>query len=153
MPPLEDLPRIDEHTVSVPAAPETAWRALLATLHGTFAAPAAAAAARVLGCDPAGTSGWDRPGVGATVPGFRIVSADEPKLLVVAGRHRFSRYGLVARLEPVEDGTRVRLESRAAFPGPHGRVYRLAVVGTGGHVVAVRRMLAGVRRAAEQQPT
>ncbi|SEP19327.1 hypothetical protein [Trujillonella endophytica] len=156
MPPLEELPRIDEHAVTVAAPPGTAWRAVLTMLHTTFAAPAAAAAARVLGCEPATTSGWDRPTVGSTVPGFRIVAAAEPRLLVVAGRHRFSRYGIVVRLEPVDGepgagGTRVRLESRGAFPGAHGRLYRLAVVGTGGHALAVRRMLAGVRRAAEQR--
>ena len=45
------------------------------------------------------------------------------------------------------------MESRAAFPGPQGRLYRLAVVGSGGHVVAVRRMLTGIRRAADRRPT
>lgn len=151
--PLHDLPRIDEHAVRVAAPPQVAWRAVLDALHGTFAGPAARSAARVLGCEPAATSGWDRPGPGATVPGFRVVTADEPRLLVVAGRHRFSRYGIVVRLEPADGGTRVRLESRAAFPGPHGALYRLAVVGTGGHVVAVRRLLAGVREAAEAART
>ncbi len=151
--PLDDLPRIDEHALPVAAPPATAWRAVLATLHATFAAAGAAAAARVLGCDPPSTSGWDRPDVASTVPGFRVVAAEEPRLLVVAGRHRFSRYGIVVRLAAVDGGTRVRMESRAAFPGLHGRLYRLAVVGSGGHVVAVRRMLAGVRRAAEHPPS
>jgi hypothetical protein len=152
-PPLHDLPRIDEHQATVAATPEAVWDAVLAALSDAFAAPAARSVARVLGCEPATTSGWDRPGVGSTVPGFRIVTAEEPRLLVVAGRHRFSRYGIVARLAPVDGGTRVRLESRAAFPGPHGALYRLAVVGTGGHVVAVRRLLSGIRRAAEGRPS
>jgi hypothetical protein len=151
--PLEDLPRLDEHATTVAAPPAAVWDAVLAALHEAFAAPAAATVARVVGCEPASTSGWERPGVGATVPGFRIVTAEEPRLLVVAGRHRFSRYGIVVRIEPGDGGTRVRLESRAAFPGPHGRLYRLAVVGSGGHVVAVRRLLAGIRRAAERRPT
>ena len=150
--PLHDLPRIDGHEVTVAAAPEAAWAAVLETLRGTFAAPAARSATRLLGCDPTTTSGWGRPGPGATVPGFRVVTVEAPRLLVVAGRHRFSRYGMVVRLEPADGGTRVQLESRAAFPGPHGALYRLAVVGTGGHVVAVRRLLAGVRRAAERRP-
>ncbi len=150
---LDDLPRIDEHALTVAAPPAAAWRGVLETLSATFASPAAGVTARVLGCDPGTTSGWERPGVGSTVPGFRVVAAEEPRLLVVAGRHRFSRYGIVVRLDAVDGGTRVRMESRAAFPGPHGRLYRLAVVGSGGHVVAVRRMLAGVRRAAEQRST
>ena len=147
--PLHDLPRIDEHAVEVAAPPEVTWAAVPVALHATFAAPAARSVARVLGCDPATTSGWARPGPGATVPGFRVITADRPRLLVLAGRHRFSRYGVVVRLDPAGGGTRVRLESRAAFPGPHGTLYRLAVVGTGGHVVAVCRLLAGVRGAAE----
>ncbi|MGY1743094.1 MULTISPECIES: hypothetical protein [unclassified Blastococcus] len=142
------LPLLDEHATTVAAPPAAAWRAVLSTLHDTFAAPAARAAARALGCDPATAEGWGRPGPGSTLPGFRVVTADEPRLLEIAGRHRFSRYAIVVRLELTAGGTRVRLESRAAFPGPHGRLYRLAVVGSGGHVVAVRRLLAGVRAAA-----
>ena len=151
--PLRHLPRIDEHARTVAAPPAVVWDAVLSALHATFATPAPAVVARVLGCEPSSTAGWDRPGVGSTVPGFRVVTAEEPRLLVVAGRHRFSRYGIVVRLEPVEGGTRVRLESRAEFPGVHGRLYRTAVVGSGGHVVAVRRLLSGIRRAAGQQPT
>ena len=151
--PLADLPHVDEHAVPVAAPPAAAWRAVLETLSATFASPTAGTTARVLGCDPVATSGWERPGVGSTVPGFRIVVAEEPRLLVAAGRHRFSRYGVVVRLEPADGGTRVRLETRAAFPGAHGRLYRLAVIGSGGHAVAVRRILAGVRRAAEHRPT
>jgi hypothetical protein len=87
--------------------------------------------------------------VGSTIPGFRIVTAEPPRLLVVAGRHRFSRYGIVFRIEPTGRGSRCSAESRAAFPGPLGAAYGLAVVGSGGHVVAVRRLLRSVARAAE----
>ncbi|WP_409330800.1 hypothetical protein [Trujillonella humicola] len=146
--PLHDLPHIDEHAVDVATPTEVTWAAVLAALHDTFTGPAARSVARVLGCAPATTTGPDLPRPGAAVPGFRVITAEEPRLLVLAGRHRFSRYGIVVRLDPAGSGTRVRLESRAAFPGPHGTLYRLAVVGTGGHVVAVRRLLAGVRRAA-----
>ncbi|WP_029433093.1 hypothetical protein [Blastococcus sp. URHD0036] len=150
---METLPRIDEHEVVIAAPPAVTWAAVLSTLRGTFAAPGAAAVARVLGCEPRGTSGWARPAVGSTVPGFAIVTAEEPRLLVVAGRHRFSRYGIVARLSPSGSGTRVVLESRAEFPALAGRAYRLAVIGSGGHVVAVRRLLSGIRRAAESSPS
>ena len=151
--PLHELPRLDEHAITVAALPAATWQAVLATLHDTFTSPRTAAVARALGCDPAATTRWDEPRAGSTVPGFRVVAAEEPRLLVVAGRHRFSRYGIVVRLEPADDGTRVRLESRAGFPGPLGALYRLAVVGTGGHVVGVRRLLSAVRRAAEARPT
>jgi hypothetical protein len=47
------------------------------------------------------------------------------------------------------DRTRLRAESRAVFPGVAGGIYRLLVIGTGGHIVAVRRLLASVKRRAE----
>jgi hypothetical protein len=43
----------------------------------------------------------------------------------------------------------LRAESRATFPGLAGAAYRLLVVRSGGHVVAVRRLLSAVRRRAE----
>jgi hypothetical protein len=149
--PLEDLPHVDEHEVDVDAAPADAWSALTAVLHDTFATPAARAVAVALGCEPSAVSAWDRPDVGSTVPGFRVVAAEPPSLLVVSGRHRFSRYGIVFRLEPAGSGARVRAETRAAFPGPAGALYRRAVIGTGGHAVATTHLLRGAARAAERR--
>lgn len=144
--PLDDLPRLDEHSLVVAAAPDIVWDAALESLRESFSG-SARLFARLLGCDPSEVSGWDRPAVGSSIPGFRVVAADRPRLLVLAGRHRFSRYGIVLRLEPGEAGTLCRLESRGAFPGPHGRLYRMAVIGSGGHVVGVRRLLRGIREA------
>jgi hypothetical protein len=151
--PLEDLPHVDEHSRVVPAPSEATWDAVLRVLRAAFGSAGSRRVARLLGCEPAHLSGWDRPMEGSTVPGFRIVAAEPPSLLVVAGRHRFSRYGIVFRLEPADGGTRVRAETRATFPGPHGRLYRLAVVGSGGHVVVTRRLLAQVARTAEANRT
>jgi hypothetical protein len=148
--PLGDLPRIDEHAVRVAGGPDAAWDAVVRTLGAAFGRSSSRRIARVLGCDPAGTESWERPGVGSAVPGFRIVTADRPRLLVVAGRHRFSRYGIVFRFEPDGAGTRCRAESRAAFPGVAGLAYRTGVISTGGHVLAVRSLLHRVRAAAEQ---
>jgi len=148
--PLEDLPHVDEHAVDVTAPPAAAHAALAAVLRGTFGGRAAGAVALALGCEPSATSGWDRPDVGSTVPGFRITETEPPALLVVAGRHRFSRYGIVFRIEPTHTGCRVRAETRAVFPGPHGALYRLAVIGTGGHAVATTRLLRAAAGAAER---
>jgi hypothetical protein len=72
--------------------------------------------------------------------------------LVLAGRHRFSHYTLTFRLQQIEpERTRLSAESRASFPGVAGGVYRLLVVRSGGHVVAVRRLLAGMKRRVERQ--
>jgi hypothetical protein len=146
--PLADLPRIDEQSVTVEATPTAAWDAVLRTLGSAFGRRHAHRIAAVLGCAPATTVDWDVPALGSAVPGFRIVSADRPHLLVVAGRHRFSRYGIVFRCEPAGKGTRCRAESRAEFPGSAGRAYRAAVVGTGGHALAVHSLLRQVRSAA-----
>jgi hypothetical protein len=149
-PPLPDLPRLDEHAVDVAAPPEAVWDAVRRVLGGAFDATPARWAARLVGCAPAAASGWDRAAVGASVPGFAVVTAQRPHLLVVAGRHRFSRYGIVFRIEPAGRGARCRAESRAAFPGLLGALYRQAVVGSGGHVLGVRRLLRQVARTAER---
>ena len=146
---MEDLPHVDEHVVDVAASPEEVFAAILVVMRGTFGRPAARRIAVALGCDPQDTSAWERPSVGSTVPGFRIVTADPPHLLGVAGRHRFSRYAIVWRVEATATGSRVRAETRAVFPGPHGALYRLAVIGTGGHVVVTRRLLAALARRAQ----
>ena len=68
---------------------------------------------------------------------------------MLAGRHRFSSYALIFRLDEIgAHRSRLRAETRATFPGPAGAVYRLLVIGTGGHAVAVGRMLAKVQRRA-----
>jgi hypothetical protein len=150
--PLADLPPIDEQTVTVAGPPAAAWDAVLRTLGSSFGRRQAHRIAAALGCEPATTVAWDEPAVGSSVPGFRIVTAARPDLLVVAGRHRFSRYGIVFRFEPAGGGTRCRAESRAEFPGVAGRAYRAAVIGTGGHAVAVRSLLRQVRSAAWARP-
>ncbi len=72
-------------------------------------------------------------------------------MLSLAGRHRFSRYVLDFRVEPDGDGgSVVTAVTYADFPGPRGAVYRTLVVGSRGHVLAVRRMLTGIRRRAER---
>ena len=68
-------------------------------------------------------------------------------LLALEGQHRYSTYALVFRLERIDGRTRLRAESRATFAGG---TYRRLVVGTGGHAVAVRRLLAAVTRRAER---
>lgn len=84
------------------------------------------------------------------MPGFHVVTALPPTKLVLAGRHRFSSYALTFRIDELAAGrSRLRAESRAAFPGLTGTVYRMLVIGTGGHVVGMRRLLSGIKRAAE----
>jgi hypothetical protein len=147
---LDDLPHIDEHAVHVGAEPDRVWQAVLDTFHRSGSARVRLLAT-ALGAEPSSTSGWDGDSAqGATVPGFAVTKAERPSRIVLRGRHRFAEYAVVVRIDSAREGSVCRLESRGAFPGPHGAVYRFLVVGTRGHVVAVRRLLESIRRRAER---
>jgi hypothetical protein len=135
---MERLPYIDEHVQRIDASPEAAWSALVGVLRRSFGG--SGAVARLLGCEPAGGSARFEGDEGETLPGFRVVEADPGRRLVLRGRHRFSRYELALVLEAGE----LRARTSAVFPGPHGRLYRAAVIGTGGHRIVTRRLLAQV---------
>jgi hypothetical protein len=139
---MERLPYIDEHSTCIGATPERTWTALMAV--GREIGGPAGRLGWLLGLQPALASGDWSVGAeaGATLPGFVVEHACPPSRLALRGRHRFSRYALVFELEDRgPDGTRVRAQSWAAFPGVHGRSYRALVVGSGAHRVVVRRLL------------
>ncbi|MEU9877867.1 hypothetical protein [Streptomyces phaeochromogenes] len=146
---IPSLPYRDEHTTVVAAGADDVWRSLGDTLDRSFSRPGANRYARLVGCAD-GTASGPRPlAEGSTVPGFRVATAVPGRELVLVGRHRFSSYALIFRLEPAGPGrSRLTAETRATFPGPAGGLYRLLVLGTGGHAVGVRRLLAAVRRRA-----
>lgn len=91
------------------------------------------------------------PGVPEAMVGFRVARAERPSLIALEGEHRFSRYTLTFQIEP-DDGSSciVTAETRAAFPGRAGRIYRKVVIGTGAHVIVVRRLLLSIKRRAER---
>jgi hypothetical protein len=144
------LPRLDEHTTVVAAGADDVWVALGETLDRTFSRAHAAGYARAVGCADRTASGPRPMAEGSTIPGFEVAAAVPGVELVLRGRHRFSAYTLTFRIERV-DACRslLRAESRAVFPGLAGGVYRVLVVGTGGHVAGVRRLLAAVASRAE----
>jgi hypothetical protein len=83
--------------------------------------------------------------------GFHVAVAESPSLVSFQGRHRFSRYALTFRIQPTGgSGSVIEAETRAAFPGLSGGIYKRAVIGSRGHVLVVRRMLATVKRLAEE---
>lgn len=139
------LPFIDSHSLAVDAPPERVWDAIASLLPRLFSGPGGPLFARLVGCTETGRPPAG-PGLPASIVGFRVAEAVRPSVVVLQGEHRFSRYELRFVVEP---GC-VRAETRAAFPGLTGRVYRALVIGTGVHVVAVRRLLGAVRRASEQ---
>ncbi len=146
---LSELPFVDEHALAIDAPPERVWEALLASVPLGFEGRVSEGLAGVLGCEHPRSGGRRPLEPGSTFPGFAVAAAERPLRLSLEGRHRFSSYRLDFALDDLGDArTRLRASTWAAFPGHHGRAYRSAVIGTGGHVVAVRRMLAAVARRA-----
>lgn len=150
--PIESLPFVDEHSISIDASAETIWDALLETLgHGFSSTPPGRVAVRALECAPDRNSG--KPGrIGSTIPGFIVTRAIPPAVLALMGEHRYSRYALVFRITEREDAPALlSAETRAEFPGGRGTAYRLLVVGSRGHVLATRSLLRAVRRRAKRR--
>jgi hypothetical protein len=131
---LEDLPLIDVHSVDVAAPPDAVFDAVRRRFTGLLSGAVGGAFSRLWGCEPSGA--------------FAEIESDRPHLIVVAGRHRFSRYGIVFRISPTGTGSHLSAESRAEFPGLHGRAYKAAVIGTRGHVLATRGLLRHIAESA-----
>jgi hypothetical protein len=147
----ETLPYVDEHAVIIEASAQAVWSALTRTVDDSFGGAGQALITRVLGCADCVKGGRRPLARGSTLPGFHVSAAVPGRALTLEGHHRFSRYSLGFRIEEIDrDRIRVRAETRAAFPGIFGRGYRALVIGTGGHVLVVRGMLAAVKRRAER---
>ena len=127
------LPFVDEHALRVQASPDATWAALVAWT-ARFLKPAPKLFADLWKLEPDA--------------GFAIAERDEGRRLVLAGEHRFARYQLVFEVEPIGGQAMLRARTLSAFPGVAGRVYRALVIGSGGHGVAVRRMLRQIARRA-----
>ncbi|HEX3759823.1 MAG TPA: hypothetical protein VHW23_14010 [Kofleriaceae bacterium] len=137
----ESLPYIDEHSLPIAAPVDAIWAALLRVLRGMAGSTALA---RILGCDPARSSGAFAGRPGDAVPGFRVVAAEPGRRLALRGRHRFADYALTF----VVDGDGLRAQTHAAFPGVRGRLYRALVIGSGAHRIVTRHLLRQVARRA-----
>lgn len=147
---IAQLPYIDEHATDIAASVDEVWPVLLDTIDRGFARFGASGYARAVGCTDRTASGPRPLAVGSTLPGFHVTAAVPGTELVLEGRHRFSAYALIFRLAPDgADGSRLVAETRATFPGFAGGIYRLLVIGSRGHGVAVRRMLSTVKRRSE----
>jgi hypothetical protein len=123
-------PFVDEHSRLIPYPREIVWRALTEHATGGLLIGPHNPLALILGTKPRG--------------GFEIADSVEGRRLDLVGRHHFSNYLL--RFE-LEGDTTLKALTYAAFPGPHGRVYRLLVITSGAHATATR----GILRAVAQQ--
>ena len=140
---MERLPFVDVQLVPTALPAERVWRSLATGF--AHSSPRWRGLARLLGCEPAGSTPTFTAQPGDAVPGFRVVDVEPPTRLVLEGRHRFSHY----RLEFVIGNGRLAARTYADFPGWPGRTYRLAVISSGAHRVATRRMLRRVLRDAD----
>lgn len=131
-----ELPFVDEHSRLVAASSGATWEAANAVTDRAFGGSASGAYARLIGCEPPS--------------GFEQVESVPGRKLVLAGRHRFSRYELTFTTEGQGEGTRVSATTRAEFPGIAGGAYRTLVIGTRGHAIFVKRMLAAIASRAER---
>ena len=143
------LPFVDERAVEVGSDAAAAWDAVGHVMGADSDSRAVGVVVRALGCREREASGSPTE-VGSTFPGWRVVESARPSELAYEGEHRFSQYRLAFHVDDLGPGrSRVRAETRAAFPGAVGSAYRAAVIGSRGHVLAVRRMLGAIRRRAE----
>ncbi len=143
---MEELPYIDEGTRTIDARADQVWRALLATVR-LIGAWLPRPVLSAWGLEPSERTGAWRSEVhpGDTLVGFGVLEAAAPRLLVLRGAHRFSRYELRFELSDVDGGaTILHAHSSAVFPGVEGALYRALVIGSGFHRVAVRTLLAQV---------
>ena len=126
------LPLLDEHSAIVQGSASAVWEAVRHYALG-LAQSDRTLVGRILGPEP--PSGFD---VAEEVEGERIA---------LTGRHRFARYRLVFELAARPGNTtRLSVLSFAVFPGARGRLYRALLMGTGGHVLAVRHMVRTIQR-------
>jgi hypothetical protein len=147
-----DLPFIDEFDAVMDAPAADVFVAVARRMGRSMEGPLARAASRALGCLHRGASYTVPPVEGQETNGFRVVAVEAPAKLVMEGEHRFARYRLSFFIEPLAPNrTRVSARTEAAFPGISGTFYRALVIGSGGHGIVVRRMLATVAARAERR--
>jgi hypothetical protein len=114
---IAGLPRVDEHATDIAAGADHVWRILADQVDRAFSGAGMAWYGRIVGCADRTASGPRPLAEGSTVPGFRVAAAVPGAELALVGRHRFSSYALIFRIDPVAVGrVGLRAETRAEFP-------------------------------------
>jgi len=130
-----ELPYVDTHRTTIAASRDRVWSALREYVDTSLGAHKAMPLAWLLGTEPQS--------------GFGVLRETPEERLTLAGRHRFAKYELVFDLTEDADGrTVLSAQTYSAFPGPHGRIYRLLVISTRTHVLATNHILHTINREA-----
>lgn len=128
---------VDQHSVAAAAPPAQAYATTRAWAQ-QVAGRRYGVVGRLWGLQPAS--------------GFAVVTDHRPRVVGLAGRHRFSRYLLELRVDPGPGGSAagsvVTAVTYADFSGVRGQVYRTLVVRSGAHRVVTRAMLRRLARRA-----
>jgi hypothetical protein len=144
-----DLPFIDEFETVVEAPAAAVYLAVARRIARSLEGPGVGAFAALLKCGHRGTSFTVPPAEGQETNGFVVARADEPRVLVLEGEHRFATYRLSFLVDSLsESRSRLRARTEAAFPGFAGTVYRTFVIGSSSHKILVKRMLGAISRQA-----
>jgi hypothetical protein len=131
---MDPLPYIDEHAQALRVGVKPAFDAVAAVARTLTERQLPRLFVRV----------WDaRPETG-----FAVAELVPPERVVLRGSHRFSTYELAFLVDQTPQGTIVRARTSAMFPRLHGKLYRLLVIGSHGHVLAVRLILRSIARRA-----
>jgi hypothetical protein len=131
--PPTDLPFVDERSITIAAPRDRVWY----TLHDFVTRTLCRSERRVL----------DRVLDTGSPGGFEIAAAVPTERLTLSGQHRFARYVLAFDVsDTVDDGTLLRAQTYATFPGRRGQMYESLVIRTRFHVVATNRLLRSIRR-------
>lgn len=147
----DPLSFIDEFDATIEASAPAVYEALARYVARALSGPGPRAVSALLGCAHRGATFTVPPLEGQEVSGFVVAEATAPKRLVLEGRHRFASYRASFILDPLaENRTHLRARTDALFPGLRGAAYRASVIGTGGHEIVVRRILAAVAARAER---
>jgi hypothetical protein len=143
------LPYIDENAISVSVPAPVAWTAVVAVFGRLTTRPVWRIFAKAVRCKPDRAIGTAVT-VGEALPGFLVARCEAPTEWALEGEHLFSRYALTFRIARVDSGhCRVAAHSSAEFPGPHGKIYRAMVIGSGGHAIGVCGILRSIKTEAE----
>lgn len=129
-------PFVDEHVTVVHAPRDEVWATLEEFAVRSLTNHRRDLLRRLLGAQPPS--------------GYGVASQTSGSRLELTGRHRFAHYWLVFVLSDSGPGTtRLAALTYASFPGWRGRAYRVVIISSKMHMLAMRRMLRVIRDLAE----